>query len=142
MIRRVYICDSCNHSLEVYQDLHDEKRLKKCPVCKKNKLYQDLTGQYHCINQEPKTLGHQAARNTAAMGKYELQEKRAQDQSKYTERKLNYLKEQGVLPQDATSIPEGAKTWYNPEGKNLKKELKEVVKDRKKTKRYIEKGEK
>lgn len=104
MINRYYICDECDHSFVVKQNLHDPLK-KKCPNCGKHKLYQDLTGQHTFVYQECKTLGHQAERNTERMGKYDLEERRRKD-------KFNKKKKKP--------------TWYNPEGKSLEKELKNI----------------
>lgn len=142
MIRRVYICDSCDYAFEVYQELHDEKRLKRCPCCKKHKLYQDLTGQHTFVYGEPKTIEHQADRNSKEMGKYHLQEKTAKDRAEIDKRKLDYMKQQGMVSQNTESLKDLNKTWYNPEGKNLKKELSEVTKNKKKARKYILEGKK
>jgi hypothetical protein len=87
----------------VEQQLHDRLK-KRCPNCRKYKLYQDLQGQHTFVYQEPKTLGHQAERNTERMSKYELEQKRSK------EKKLK------KRPQP----------WYNTEGKQLNKELSDL----------------
>jgi putative FmdB family regulatory protein len=78
MPRRYYICDNCEHTFDVTQKFED-KTLKKCPKCKKLKLYQDLTGMYTFVVQEPKTVGQLADRNTKKMGKYELENRMLKD---------------------------------------------------------------
>lgn len=88
----------------VKQKMH-AKLKRKCPECGKYKLYQDLSGQHTFIYQEPKTLGHQASRNTERMGKYDLEERRQKDA------KVEQAKKQSK------------KSWYNPDGTNLKNEL-------------------
>ncbi len=117
-INRYYICDSCDHHFEISQE-RDESLKKKCPACKRNTLYQDLTGQYAMIYQEPKTVGHLAERNTERAGKYELESARA---------KHKRVKK------------EGAKPWYNPDGKNLPTALSHIDSVEKKQK-YIMNGE-
>jgi hypothetical protein len=82
----------------------DDPLKKKCPECKKMKLYQDLTGQHSFVYQDCKTLGHQAQRNTERMGKYDLEERRRKDEER-------------------DKLKKRKPTWYNSEGKNLKKEL-------------------
>lgn len=110
MVNRYYICDSCDYIFMVPQPMH-EALLKKCPRCKKHQLYQDLTNIHTFVYQEPKTLGHQADRNTDRMSKYELETK-----TKKKKRK---------------NAP-----WYNPEGKDLSKELKDVD-TKEKAQKYI-----
>lgn len=119
-INRYYLCDSCDHTFMIVQE-RDEPLKKKCPNCGKHKLYQDLTGQYVAIYQEPSTLGHVADRNTSKMGTYELEAKREQHN------KAKKLK------------PKRKPTWYNTEGKDLSKELKHLDTPEKKTK-YIMEG--
>lgn len=75
---RYYICDNCDHQFNVTQKFED-KTLKKCPQCKKLKLYQDLTGMYAFVVKEPTTIGQLADRNTKKMGKYELENKMKED---------------------------------------------------------------
>ena len=95
MINRYYICDNCDYHLVVRQELHDDTRLKKCPSCNKNKLYQDLTGQHTFIYQEPTTVGHLAHRNSERAGKYELESKRKEAKKSHDQYKLEKLKKQG-----------------------------------------------
>jgi putative FmdB family regulatory protein len=73
MPNREYICDNCEHSYEVYQPLHEELH-KKCPKCKKNKLYQNLQGITGQI-KEVKTLGQFAERQNKKLGKYGLEKR-------------------------------------------------------------------
>jgi DNA-directed RNA polymerase subunit RPC12/RpoP len=137
-VSRHYICDHCNHTFIAEESIKKTPR-KKCPKCHKLALYQDLTGaQPPIITQEPTTLGQQAERNSKAMGKWGLEAQERKDKEEYNKRKNAYLKKQGV---DQT-VEEIKKTWYNPEGKNLKAELKDVIKDEEKTKKYILTGEK
>lgn len=86
MPNREYICDNCDHSYETWQPLH-EKLHKKCPKCKKNKLYQNLLGIMGNVN-EPKTLGQLADLNTKKLGAYGLQERerREKEQANAEER--------------------------------------------------------
>lgn len=117
-INRYYICDACDHHFMVAQERDDPLR-KKCPECNKHKLYQDLTGQHTFVYQEPKTVGHLAERNTERAGKYELESARSKH------RKLKKDK---------------PKTWYNPDGQDLKKDLSDLDTPQKKQK-YIMTGE-
>lgn len=117
-INRYYICDACDHHFMISQE-RDEPLKKRCPACKKNKLYQDLTGQHTMVYQEPKTLGHLAERNTERAGKYELENAR---------NKPNKIKKSGKP------------TWYNPDAQNLPKTLSDLDTVKKKQK-YIMTGE-
>lgn len=117
MINRYYICEKCDYHLVVQQSLHDEKRLKKCPKCKKHTLYQDLSGQHTFIYGEPTTVEHQADRNTSRAGKYELEHKRGEPK------------------------PKKKGPWYNPENKDLNKELAPIIGDKKKMRKYVKDGE-
>lgn len=121
MVTRYYICDACGHHMVVEHDSIHEPLKKKCPECKKLKLYQDLTGQHAFVYQEPKTLGHLAERNTERMGKYDLEMRRKKDEER------NKLKKK-------------PSTWYNKEGKDLKKELSHLT-TREKKHKYIMEGE-
>lgn len=78
MPQRYYICDNCDYKFDIRQGFNDPT-LKKCPVCKKNKLYQDLTGMYGFVVQDAKTIGQLAERNRKKMGRYELENKMAED---------------------------------------------------------------
>lgn len=114
MVTRYYICDNCGNKFILQQKLHDPIK-KKCQICGKYELYQDLTGQHTFVYGEPTNLGHLAERNTQKMGKYELEAKRGPAKTKPT-------------------------TWYNTEGSDLKKELSNLDTAEKKH-NYIMKGE-
>ena len=120
MITRYYICDACDHHMVVEHKNMDSPLKRKCPECGKKELYQDLTGQHTFVYQDPKTLGHQAQRNTERMGKYDLEMRRKKDEER------NKLKKK-------------PSTWYNKEGTNLKKELSHLNTPEKKHK-YIMEG--
>lgn len=81
LIIRHYICDNCGYVLKKEQDRDDPKRYKKCPQCKKNALYQDLSGVYVGV-REVKTVGQIAERNTKKLGKYGLQAKEEQEKKR------------------------------------------------------------
>lgn len=119
MVTRYYICDNCDHYFSIQQPMHDSLK-KKCPECGKYKLYQDLTGQHGYVYQEPNTIGHQADRNTSKLGKYERDTK-------------DHEHKAGI-----SQLPK-KKSWYNPEGKNLKQELKHLDTKQKKID-YIKSG--
>jgi predicted ATP-dependent serine protease len=145
MVNRYYVCDACDYSFCVKQELHDDKRLKRCPQCKKHKLYQDLTGQHTFIYSEPQTLGHQAARNTERAGKYQLESIQREQKLSKEKVQLDNLKKAGLVKQDAEELP-SSKTMINPEGENLRKKLQPILNEpnakvrKKKIKDYIVKG--
>jgi DNA-directed RNA polymerase subunit RPC12/RpoP len=138
MVTRYYVCDACEHEFVLEQPMMEDLK-KVCPKCKKQALYQDLTGQHVFVYQECKTLGHQAQRNTERMGKYELESKRKQDKEAKEKPRLDHMKKHGVVPANATEIPKN-KSWYNTTGENLTEKLKPVLEDPKKTQKYIEEG--
>lgn len=140
MITRYYICDKCGHELSIRQELHDEKRLKKCPACKKHALYQDLTGQHSYVYGEPTTVIHQADRNASKAGKYELEAKRREAKISKDKPRLERLKKAGLIKESAEEVPEKKPVWYNPERKNLAKELEPVLKSKTKMRKYIKDG--
>jgi DNA-directed RNA polymerase subunit RPC12/RpoP len=118
MVNRYYICDNCSFSFEhLHKSMHEEMK-KKCPQCGKSKLYQDLSGQQTLIYKEPLTIGHQAERNTARAGVYELEDAR----SKTRKTKTKHT------------------PWYNTDGTNLKQKLSHLNTNEKKQK-YIMTGE-
>lgn len=139
MVTRHYICDNCNEEFILQESIKKTPR-KKCPHCGKMKLYQDLTGsQVPIITREPTTVIQQAERNTKAMGKWALEEQRRKDKARLQKGKLEYLKRTGAVKEDATELPTN-KTWYNPDGKDLSKELKSKIKNKKDATKYIIEG--
>lgn len=118
-MNRYYICDKCDHHLVVEQPMNEALK-KKCPECGKFKLYQDLTGQHSFVYQDPKTLGHQAERNTERMGKYDLEMRRNEHSQAQRLKKKN-------------------KPWYNKEGQDLTQDLSHLTTADKKHK-YIMEG--
>lgn len=69
-----YVCDNCEIGFELKQSFHDKPK-KKCPECSKMKLRRVFSAPYAAVRQEPKKLGHFAARKTEKMGRYEYNEK-------------------------------------------------------------------
>lgn len=138
-VNRYYICDNCDHSFVVKQEMNENLK-KRCPNCKKHKLYQDLTGQHVNVIGEPTSLQQLADRNTKEMGKYQLETEREKQAKQRYGAKLQMLKEQGMVSHDATEIPTAPKTWYNAEGKNLAKSL-DHLDTPEKQKKYIMEGD-
>lgn len=135
-IKRYYICDACDYHFYTLQE-RDENLLKRCPKCRKHKLYQDLTGQHSYVYGEPTTLGHQADRNTQNMGKYELQDRRRKEKLDTLKQRRKPLVDKGILSPD--NIDKEADPWF---GKLEKKKEKEIIEDKtfQKAHKYIMEG--
>ncbi len=129
--------EDCNHYFEVKQGYHD-KRKTKCPACKKKTLFQVFCAPVVSV---PKTVGSLAEKNTKLMGKYAFEEQERKNAINDDAMKLENLKKlKGVSP-DAKVLPDG-KSWFNPSGKDVGKELKPILGDKKKIKKYIKEGKK
>lgn len=132
MPRYDFACDKCEIFWEesiLFSEFDEKTKKLKCPSCKsKKKVRQYLEGKdvYGMVYQEPKTLGHQAERNTARMSKYELESKIEQDKvHQLAERKKKY------------------QPWYGSMDKNVRKKIQNAsgeTKD-KMIKKYVSKGE-
>lgn len=61
-----YKCDACDHGFEQYQTLKEDT-LRRCPKCRKYKLYRVICAPMLVQNGEPKTLGMLAERNASKM---------------------------------------------------------------------------
>ena len=139
-VSRHYICDKCDHEFLAQESIKKAPR-RKCPACNKMSLCQNLTGgQPPIVKREATTIGQLAERNSKAMGKFGVAEQTRKDKEQYSKRKNEYLKKQGIN-QTVEEI-KAEKTWYNPDGKDLKKDLKDVVASPDKAKKYILTGEK
>ena len=110
-----YRCSGCGHGFEIVQSMKDKVK-RKCPECEKNKLKRVFGTPFIFMKGEPQTIGHWAERNTEQMGRYELGDKRGeQEEAK--------KKSSGGVSKGAT-----------------KKEIRKMTPEQKK--RYIEKGTK
>lgn len=70
-------CDNCSYILEKSMEISKYKALKKCPECKKNKMYRrydldNISGAVRLANSEIKKLGHLAQRNTERMSQDQI----------------------------------------------------------------------
>ena len=93
-----FICDNCNFQLESLQEIANYKSLKKCPECKKNKLYRDYAADSVNVsvrlgNDEIK-VGHLADRNTQRL---------SNDEKNELTKKHNAYKDQDI----SDKLPEG-----------------------------------
>ena len=74
-------CEPCIYYTEVKQSV-DAPDTLTCPLCNQSTLKKVfISPPYISIRGEPTTIGHLADRNTSKMGKYEKQDKEAQDTS-------------------------------------------------------------
>ena len=76
-----YKCNNCDHYFEIVQSMKDKKK-RKCPECKKLKLQRLLGQPMIFVKGDPSTIGHWAERNTENMGRYEIGDKRGQQEVK------------------------------------------------------------
>jgi putative FmdB family regulatory protein len=73
-----YSCSSCEHIFEARHGFNEDA--PPCPECGKNKLEQIINdAPLVFIKGEPSTIGQLADRNTKKMGRYELENKRRED---------------------------------------------------------------
>ena len=92
-----YLCKSCGCTFETKHGFNDSP--SPCPKCEKTDLAQVFDNPpIVFVKGEPTTLGQLAERNTSSMGRYELENHRAereeihkQDDSKNTRRKINKM---------------------------------------------------
>lgn len=92
-----YRCSECEHKFEVVQSIKS-KPLVDCPECHLLGLERVISGGLGSfMQQDPKTLGHLAERNTNKMGKYELQEKRKYQEESGNAAHAKALEEAGVI---------------------------------------------
>ena len=115
-----YQCDKCEHNFEIAKGFNDSHK-KKCPKCGKLSLYQVISPPTIFIKGEATTLGQLADRNTAKMGKYELDDKRAKQEKGNLKKK----KEKG---------------WVEKSGSATKAEINKMTKKQKAN--YIRDGNK
>ena len=72
-----YLCKSCGYTFETKHGFHDSPN--PCPECKQTDLTQVFDNPpIIFVKGEATTLGQLAERNTASMGRYELENKRAE----------------------------------------------------------------
>lgn len=138
-VNRYYICDSCDFSFCIKQEINQKLR-KKCPSCGKHKLYQDLTEQHvYCHNIT--TLGQLGRQNWKKMGTYEKQDRVLADKQEAINRKFKPAVERGYITPDKVPSAE-FKPAFDPLSKEVKKKLFSGDKKERKQKidNYIKKG--
>ena len=100
-----YVCKACNYTFDNYETFqqHDKPK-KRCPQCKKHQLNTDCSNVYVSIKHQPKTVYHQAIRNTEKMGKYELEAKREKGKKKKKKpREIPFWRDGDVKPELLTA---------------------------------------
>ena len=77
-----YVCSNCQHEIEdMYQSIK-AKPLVKCDKCNKMTLERVIYGGDVFVRREATTIGQLSDRNTKKMGKYELESKQKEDNTK------------------------------------------------------------
>lgn len=97
MITYQYECEDCKFNFEIQQSIKDKPK-KKCPACKKNKLFRVIFPS-NFIDMSPKTVGGYADKKYDKSGSYEKQERQYYEQEKRREKKKKGLEQiQAKLP--------------------------------------------
>lgn len=147
-------CSNCNNKWELYLPFKDFPKIGKkisCPCCRKRKTVSvsiEDVSIHTFIYQDPKTVGHQAARNTEKMGKYELESRK----NKEKEERLNQKKARRQALQESGILPKGSKLvetekiekpWFGELPKDKAKQIFSGTEKEQeaKIKKYVEKGE-
>lgn len=100
-----YECDGCGHFIEDVFHKFDDKPLKKCPECKKNKLRRILSGGLHGNVKKIETIGALADHNSKK-NKNQIQEMEAKKKE---------------------SEPQVEKPWYHKHGDATSKEINKMT---------------
>ncbi len=130
-----FVCDNCDFLLESLQEIKNYKQLKKCPQCKKNKLYRnysaDLVSGSVKLNDGEITVGHLASRNRSRF---------SNDQKEDLNREHNKHKIQDIsewLPKGMTQTTKPiTQPWYRSD---KEKEVSKMTTNEERQK-YIETG--
>lgn len=119
MINRYYICDACSFSFCIKQEMNDKLK-KRCPACRKHKLYQDLTGQHiYCHNIT--TLGQQGRKNWKKLGHYEKEHVVRKEKQEAINRKYRPALQQGLITPDQVPSVDYQNPYELP--KDVKKKI-------------------
>lgn len=116
-----YRCLACEHTFSDVMLMKKYKTRRKCPSCKKYKLERILGNFAAFVRAEPKTLGQLAERNTQKFGKYELAEKRRQQNK-------------------GKNVDKKNRPWYHKNGTASQNEVFKMTPEQKK--KYIQEGKK
>lgn len=112
-----YECSNCGYEYEVFQKFEEEP-LKKCPSCKKMKLFRVVTGGLHASVKNINTIGQLADHN-----------------SKVNKSLLN---ETAAMKKEIE--PKVEEPWFNKYGNATTKEINKMTEKQKI--KYIMEGEK
>ena len=130
MITYVYRCQDCLYEFEKEQKLSD-KPISLCPKCK-HKACERLICEPIVVSCGPQTLGTLAEKNTAAMGKYELEDKR-KTLSEEKQQANDYIKGHKVIKPQSQEKP-----WYQKANSVSRKKIQKMTKAQQK--KFIHEG--
>lgn len=141
MIVYGYGCQNCDVCFEIEQSIKDSP-LTECECG--GRLHRLIPHTFNfAVRQDPKTVGHQAHRNTEEMGRYELSDKRELGKIRAAEAKSAGLEELSKkLPKGASLVdPSKYKTpWWRPGTSGPDMSLNKMSPE--KLEKYINTGEK
>lgn len=92
-----YRCEACGHTMEYWQSFKD-KALIECPECHKDELIRLFGIPFIFVQGEPKTLEHQADRNTKRFGLAECQEREGKAAERVAKKTGKPLKKEPQVP--------------------------------------------
>ena len=103
-----YVCSNCEHKIEdMYQSIKD-KPIVKCGQCGHMALERIIYGGDIFVKGEPTTIGQLADRNTKKMGKYEVESKQKEDNTR------KQLSDKQKLHRQINSMTDSQKNkWIN-----------------------------
>lgn len=128
-------CDGCGHGFEITESIKTFKPRKKCPQCKKNKLYQVFGVPFAIVNgSDRNTLGTLADRNVLKIGRDEISEREARREEELEQQRLNT-----PLPEGMSHAKRSAdKAWWRKGKKKQNRKLGKMTNKQKAD--YIFKG--
>lgn len=130
-------CDACENEFEEFQTIQKFKTRKKCPQCKKIKLYQVYNAPYGMVRGTTGvTVGTYAERNAKRLGKDYIEEKRGKEIEQQLNSEINKPAPEGMERIKRTKDA----PWWRPN--TLKPDKKLVNMTPKQKKRYILEGKK
>jgi putative FmdB family regulatory protein len=139
MIIYGYGCETCDICFEIEQSIKDNP-LTECECG--GRLHRLIPHTFNfAVQQDPKTVGHLADRNTKEMGRYELEERRIRDKVEREEsRKAGREELAKRLPKGASLIDKSSyKTpWWRKGTTGPDMSLTKLSKE--KVSKYIEEG--
>lgn len=125
----VYRCNDCSYEYEIEQRI-TEKPISKCPSCKSDGCERLICSPI-VVSCGPQTLGTLAEKNTAQMGRYELEDKRAQNSAEKRQA-ADYIKGHKVIK------PGKEKPWYSKANSVTPKKIRSMTAEQQK--KFINEG--